>query len=177
MKKVCVVSKNPVKINAVKVAFEKMFKGQEFNFLGLSAESEVPDQPMTDIQTKQGAINRVVNAKGLYENYDYYVAIEGGVEKQGSGYYDCFAWVAVEQGDKIAFSKTGTFTLPKLIGKYLDEGMELGHADDIVFNKNNSKQENGAVGILTSDVITRTMYYTEAVCLGLIPFKNLDLYL
>ena len=58
----------------------------------------------------------------------------------------------------------------------IKEGKELGEADDIVFNRNNSKQENGAVGILTGDVIDRMKYYTEAVILSLIPFKNVDLY-
>ncbi|MEA2092741.1 MAG: DUF84 family protein, partial [Patescibacteria group bacterium] len=55
-------------------------------------------------------------------------------------------------------------------------GKELGEADDIVFQRNNSKQENGAVGILTGDVVDRTKCYTEAVILALIPFKNVNLY-
>jgi non-canonical (house-cleaning) NTP pyrophosphatase len=58
----------------------------------------------------------------------------------------------------------------------IDQGMELGEADDVVFGRNNSKQKNGAVGILTGDVVTRTSYYVEAVCLALIPFRNWKLY-
>jgi non-canonical (house-cleaning) NTP pyrophosphatase len=54
--------------------------------------------------------------------------------------------------------------------------MELGHADDLVFNKSNSKQENGAVGILTENVIDRAEFYKQAVILALIPFKNPTLY-
>jgi non-canonical (house-cleaning) NTP pyrophosphatase len=38
----------------------------------------------------------------------------------------------------------------------VESGKELGDADDIVFGKSNSKQQNGAVGILTHDIITRT---------------------
>jgi inosine/xanthosine triphosphatase len=177
MKRVCVVSKNPVKVEATKIGFERMFPNEEFVFLGLSAPSQVPDQPLTDIQTKQGAINRVVNAKSLYENYDYYVAIEGGVEKQNSGYYDSFAWVAIESQDKITFSRASTFTIPKEVGKFIDEGKELGDANDIVFNKTNSKQQNGAIGLLTNDIITRTTYYIEPITMALIPFKNLNLYI
>lgn len=48
--------------------------------------------------------------------------------------------------------------------------------DDILFNRSNSKQEDGAVGILTGRIIDRTKYYLEAVILALIPFKNEKLY-
>ena len=56
------------------------------------------------------------------------------------------------------------------------QGLELGQADDIVFGRSNSKQANGAVGILTDDVIDRAQLYEPAVIFALIPFKNPDLY-
>jgi non-canonical (house-cleaning) NTP pyrophosphatase len=55
-------------------------------------------------------------------------------------------------------------------------GMELGHADDQVFGRNNSKQMNGAVGILTANAIDREELYAHAVMLALIPFLNPTLY-
>jgi hypothetical protein len=49
-------------------------------------------------------------------------------------------------------------------------------ADDIVFKRSNSKQSNGAVGLLTGDRITRASYYVHACHLALIPFVNRALY-
>ena len=49
-------------------------------------------------------------------------------------------------------------------------------ADDIVFKRNNSKEKNGAVGILTNNLIDRTKYYEEAVVLSLIPFIKNELF-
>ena len=72
--------------------------------------------------------------------------------------------------------RSGTFFLPPKIAELIRQGKELGEADDIVFGRTNSKQENGAVGILTDGVVDRTKYYTEAVVLALIPFKNERLY-
>ena len=43
---------------------------------------------------------------------------------------------------------------------------------DMPLGRSNSKQGNGAVGILTADVIDRTHYYEHAVILALVPFKN-----
>jgi inosine/xanthosine triphosphatase len=177
MKRVCVVSKNPVKVEAVKQSFAKMFPQESFNFFGLSANSDVKDQPNSDVETRAGALNRINNAKSLYSDYDYYVALEGGVLKLESGYYECFAWCAIYHDEIHNINRSGSFTLPKKIGELLDNGKELGEADDIVFGRTNSKQSNGAVGILTNDAITRTSFYVENVSLTLIPFKNIDLYI
>jgi len=77
---------------------------------------------------------------------------------------------------KIGKGKTGSFFLPQKVAELVRQGMELGEADDIVFGKKNSKQANGAIGILTDDVITRTTYYVPAIIMALIPFKNEELY-
>ncbi|WP_255039576.1 DUF84 family protein [Lacihabitans soyangensis] len=58
----------------------------------------------------------------------------------------------------------------------INEGYELGHADEIVFGQNNTKQKMGTTGLLTNNVIDRTQYYTQAVILALIPFLKTDLY-
>ena len=51
MKKVIIGSKNPVKINATKLAFEQMFPEQIFEFNGVNVSSNVDDQPSTDSET------------------------------------------------------------------------------------------------------------------------------
>ena len=89
---------------------------------------------------------------------------------------EVFAWIVIKSNKCYGKSRTGTFFLPKQIVDLIDEGKELGEADDIVFQQSNSKQKSGAVGILTNNVIDRTKYYTEAVIFALIPFKNTDLY-
>jgi non-canonical (house-cleaning) NTP pyrophosphatase len=54
--------------------------------------------------------------------------------------------------------------------------VELGEADDRVFGCNNSKQQNGAIGLLTGDAVDRAGLYVPAVIFALIPFKNPELY-
>ena len=175
MKKVIIASKNPVKIQAVKNGFEKMFPNQEFDFAGVSVPSNVADQPFSNTETFLGARNRANNASNEVADADFYVGIEGGIE-QIENEMEVFAWVFIKSAVKYGKARTGTFFLPKQVVELIKEGKELGDADDIVFTRNNSKQENGAVGILTGDIIDRTKYYSEAVVLALIPFKNVDLY-
>lgn len=176
MKKVIVASKNPVKINSVKEAFERVFPGESFAYEGISAPSGVPDQPRSDEEALTGAKNRTETLSKENPDADFWIGIEAGIEKKGSE-MEAFAWVVIKSKEGlIGKGKSGTFFLPLQIVELIDNGVELGHADDIVFGIKDSKLEQGAVGILTHNVISRTALYTHAVVLALIPFKNVNLY-
>lgn len=176
MKKIIVASKNPVKINATLSGFQKMFPDEQFEIEGVSASSGVSDQPQNDSETFCGAWNRANNASKSNQSADFFVGIEGGIEEKDSE-IETFAWVVVRTRENgFGKGRSGAFFLPPQVAKLIRQGKELGVADDIVFGRANSKQENGAVGILTGDVIDRTGFYTEAVILALIPFKNRELY-
>ncbi|MBC5992230.1 inosine/xanthosine triphosphatase [Pontibacter cellulosilyticus] len=172
---VVVASKNPVKIEAALRGFEKMFPDKTFSTLSISVSSEVADQPMSDEETFAGAVNRVNNAVKKHTEADFWIGIEGGVEIYG-GELTAFAWVVVRSVDGLGKARSGTFFLPHAVATLVAQGMELGEADDIVFNKSNSKQESGAIGLLTNNVVDRMQLYEQAVVLALVRFKNEALY-
>ena len=62
MEKVIIASLNPVKIESVKIGFQKMFPDKDFEFEGVAVPSGVSDQPMSNKETLTGAVNRAVNA-------------------------------------------------------------------------------------------------------------------
>lgn len=165
---VLVGSKNPTKTNAVFSAFKEVFK-VPIEVVGLSVSSGVTDQPMSCAETKKGAKNRVKQLKK--NNADFYVGIEGGCSYVGKNLF-AFAWVVVMSEKKTGYGKTSLFQLPKEIQNLIEQGVELGEADDFVFNRKNSKQKDGAVGILTGGLVDRSKYYKEAVIMSLIPFIN-----
>ncbi len=174
-KKVIIASQNPVKINAVKAAFKMVFPSDRFEFKGVSVSSGVKDQPDSSRETKTGAMNRANNAKEEYKDACLWVGVEGGIEKIGDD-MESFAWVYIISDNLSGKARTGTFFLPRKIAKLIDAGEEFGEAVDSLFGLVNSKQENGAVGILTGNLMDRTSYYRDAVILALIPFKNTDIY-
>jgi inosine/xanthosine triphosphatase len=175
MRKVIIASKNPVKINAVEIAFNKMFPDENFEFEGASVPSEVSDQPFDNQETMQGAFNRANNASKTVNQADFWVGIEGGIQKSVKE-MEAFAWIVIKSKDGLGKARTGTFFLPKKVVELIEQGKELGEADDIVFGHVNSKQKDGAVGILTGNVIDRAQFYTDAIILALISFKNPDHY-
>jgi inosine/xanthosine triphosphatase len=175
MSTIVVASTNPVKIQAVLAGFQRMFPGQAFVARGLLAESGVSHQPMTDAETRQGALNRAAAVRAAVPEADFWLGIEGGCEPL-HGRLACFAWTVVLGRGQCGESRTGMFFLPEAVAALVHQGVELGEADDRVFGRVNSKQGNGAVGLLTGDVIDRLAYYEHAVVLALIPFKNAGLY-
>ena len=175
IKKVYVASKNPVKIRASQIAFEKIFPIETFAFEGVSVPSDVSDQPMSDEETLTGALNRAAHAKKEKPDANYWIGIEGGIEKSGTGMM-AFAWIVIQSENAIGKARTGAFFLPPRVVELIEAGKELGEADDIVFGHTNSKQQGGAVGLLTHNVINRTSLYVDAVIMALIPFKNEDLF-
>lgn len=175
MKTIVIASQNPVKIDAVLQGFERMFPGVEFQVKSLEVSSGVADQPMSDLETVLGARNRALAARQTTTDAEYWVGVEGGVDRLDDRYIG-FAWVVILSNTMEGRARTGIFELPDEVSRLIVKGMELGDADDIVFGRQNSKQANGAVGLLTGDALTRASFYTEAVILALIPFKNPSLY-
>jgi inosine/xanthosine triphosphatase len=171
--KVIVASENPVKINATLLGFQTFFKAVIVS--GVSSKSGVSDQPMSDAETLTGARNRAEGVRNRYPDADYWVGIEGGVER-GVENLTAFAWIVVLGAGISGESRTTTFCLPTQIGALIERGYELGEANDMIFNKNNSKQKSGAVGLLTQNKLTRTQLYKQAVQLALIPIINRKMY-
>lgn len=175
MQAIIVASENPVKIDAVRRGFARMFPDQEFTIQGIGVNSGVSNQPMTDQASRKGAITRAKNARDAIPNANYWVGLEGGCETQEADLV-AFAWIVVLSKHKQGSARTAQFRLPWKVHRLVQGGLELGEADDRVFGRTNSKQKSGAVGLLTSDVVTRTTLYEQAVILALIPFKNPGLY-
>jgi inosine/xanthosine triphosphatase len=175
MKTVVLASKNPVKLRATLSGFERIFPGETFIVETVSVPSGVSDQPMTSDDTLTGARNRARNAEKHRGSADFWVGIEGGIEDTDAG-MSAFAWIVVRAGRVEGRGRTGTFFLPHQVASLIRQGKELGEADDIVFNRSNSKQEEGAIGILTGNVVDRTGLYEHAVILALVPFRNKGLY-
>jgi non-canonical (house-cleaning) NTP pyrophosphatase len=73
-------------------------------------------------------------------------------------------------------AKTSSFVLPHEVSLLVRSGLELGQADDQVFNQKHSKQKNGAVGLLTDNIIDRQEYYKQAIILALVPFMKPEYY-
>lgn len=173
--KIIVASKNPVKVDSALAGFQEMFPDQVFTAEGISVPSGVSDQPLGDEETYQGAWNRVQAAKAAHPDADFWVGIEGGniIKDQEM---EVMAWVVVLSKTQLGKARTAGFYLPPKVIELVNQGYELGHADDLIFGVSNSKQTGGSSGLLTDGVMNRKRFYVPAVILALIPFLKSELY-
>jgi len=170
--KIIVTSHNPVKIAATREAFLSRFPSAEIELVPVSVPSGVPDQPMSDQMTLQGARNRVNNAKSKYPDADYWVGMEGGLDVFDD-HLMAFAWMVITgSDDRISETRTATLPLPPRVQELVINGLELGEANDQVFSTLNSKQGGGAYGLLTDGLMTRESIYTQTLILALVPFVH-----
>ena len=176
MQTIAIGSRNPVKAQAIRAAFERMFPQQSFVAQGVPATSGVADQPMSDAETLAGARSRMWAAQQIAPQADFWVGIEGGIEDGADG-MAAFAWITVLSRNSYGQSRTATFPLPDPVAALIRAGIELGEANDRVFARRNSKQQEGAIGTLSSGVIDRQALYEHAAIMALLPFKNDRLYL
>ena len=170
--KVVIASHNPAKIRAVNEAFTLQFPGENIEYTPASINSGVSDQPLSDEETRHGARNRAQNAHELHPDADFWVGLEGGIETI-DGQLMAFAWMAVLGPDqRIGEARTVTLPLPPTVKTLVDQGLELGDANDKVFSTVNSKHQGGAFGLLTKGIYTREGVYTEALVIALVPLVN-----
>lgn len=170
MRKIAVGSVNPVKIEAVRLAFKKVWPEKDWETEGVEVSSGVADQPMSDEETIEGAVNRAKAALEIIPEAEYGVGLEGGLQQVGNYWFDC-GWVAVvsRQGDVGIGSSIKMITPPKMMEK-ISQGMELGLVIDEIFGTENSRQAEGHFGLMTKGVISRTKGYTDGVIAALVRF-------
>ena len=84
-----------------------------------------------------------------------------------------FAWMSIKGRDgQVGEARTVTLPLPPAVRQLVDEGLELGEANDRVFSTINSKQAGGAYGLLTNGQYSRGGVYAQALTIALVPFVN-----
>jgi len=170
-KRVIVASQNPVKVQSTRTGFTSFFPENDWDVQGFSIPSGVSDQPMSDEETLQGAMNRANSAQQQFPNAHFWVGIEGGCCMQEEDMW-VFAWIVVCDQERVSKAKTSMFALPVEISKLVQEGIELGVATDMIFGKQNTKHSQGVVGMLSKGLIDRTKYYVQPMILALTAFED-----
>lgn len=171
-----VASRNPVKLDAVRRAASSVLPEHTCHVSGVAVRSGVADQPRSDHETHCGARQRARAARQERPDADYWIGLEGGVEDDGDDLL-AFAWVSIlGSSGAVGRARSAAFLLPPAVAILVRSGVELGEADDRVFGRSGSKQQEGAVGLLTDGRLSRTDLYAQAVELAWIPFQQPGLF-
>jgi inosine/xanthosine triphosphatase len=145
----------------------------------------VPAMPLTDWQLMQGARERALAVRDSLRNRrleaDVYVGLEGGfhsISIEGEWHTFLRGWAfATDGGERSAFGAAPSISVPRLIVKSVVEGRkELGEVIDEVAGARDVRSRQGAWGVLSRDLVTRSMSFELALIAAFAPFYNSNLY-
>lgn len=168
--KVCVGSKNPVKIRAVKKAVGRFFRAEVF---GVEVSSGVSPQPMGFEETFRGALNR---AKNAYKRANWGVGIEAGLIyiEPLRNYFDIQICVIYDGSISIGLGP-GFIYPPKVIEEVL-RGREVGEVMEELTGIREIGKKIGAIGYLTAEKVTREEITEQSVLMALVPRIRAELF-
>lgn len=175
--KVAVGSKNEAKNKAVATAFLKAYA--EIDIRGFDVDSGISDQPTTDEESIEGAINRAQGALTHYPEARYGVGLEGNTVTI-SGRMFLHGWVAIiEKGNETpGIGHSSGIELPEHLKQAIEEGKELGPLlQSMLDDKENLiRHTQGTNGILSAGLYTREQEFIDATTVALARFISSDMY-
>lgn len=154
--KIVIGSENPAKIRAV----QDVFSNQEVS--GIDVSSNVSAQPFSDVETRQGAINRAIQCVEK-ESCHIGIGLEGGVMNVDDQLFLC-NWGALVTNEKEIFTASGArIPLPWEFDKELQSGTELGDIMDGYTHQLDVRKNEGAIGIFTNGYVSRKEMFAHVL--------------
>jgi inosine/xanthosine triphosphatase len=158
--------------------------GAEFDVVGVEVESGVGHTPADRQELMLGARQRaevlVRLAREKAERWQYFVGLEGGLDVigQGDGRRVLLeSWAYVSDGRNGHYGRSGGVEVPDALAReVLEHGVELSVAIDRFAGAVGIRDAQGAWGVLSSGLISRTEAFRVAVVAAFAPFYNAKMY-
>ncbi|MEM4021277.1 MAG: inosine/xanthosine triphosphatase [Nitrososphaerota archaeon] len=174
--RVGVGSMNEVKIEAVKMCFEKFFGVVEVAPVSV----DVPPQPIGFEETLRGAVIRAWEALRKADA-DLGVGIEAGLMRilhSITGYVDQHVCAIIDSDERVTLGFSMTLEFPVIVVERILGGRAR-EAEEVMEEISGIREigrKGGAVGYLTRDRVRRIDLCAQAIVSALIPRLNPELY-
>ena len=147
-------------------------------------KTNAPAMPLTDWELMSGAQQRALAVRDLLVQQqleaDLYVGLEGGfhsISLDGEWHTFLRGWAYATDGERGCFGMSPSIEVPAAIVKSVTEGKhELGLVIDDVAGARDVRSRQGAWGVLSRDLLTRSMSFEAALIAAFAPFYNPQLY-
>jgi inosine/xanthosine triphosphatase len=147
-------------------------------------QTDAPAMPLNDWQLMSGARKRALAVRDILIEQkleaDLYVGLEGGfhsISLEGEWRTFLRGWAFVTDGERSSFGMSPSIEVPENIVKQVIQGKrELGMVIDDVAGARDVRSKQGAWGVLSRDLLTRSMSFEAALIAAFAPFYNTALY-
>lgn len=174
--KIIISTENRAKIEAVETVFRQVWT--ELEIISEKFPSNVAEQPLSENEGIQGAINRANNSKQKYPEADYFVGMEGYVDSNEYGMFLAGAVAVIRNDGAIGIGISAKMQLPDFIKDKINQGAELGPVMKELVNdvEENIKHHDGTNGILSKGLYDRVDEFKDATKCALTRFQSPELY-
>jgi inosine/xanthosine triphosphatase len=173
MRKIAVGTTNPVKIGAVENVVARIWPGAEV--VGVPVPSGISAQPMTEEETRRGAANRALAAR-VAVDADLGLGLEGGLDSLRGRWYLVNSVAAIDRHGQRGEGGGVRMEIPPSFIENLRAGQELGDVVDAASGQVNTKQKEGAIGLLTAGLADRRQSFEQAATYALVRWLAPSLY-
>lgn len=146
-------------------------------------KTDAPLMPLTDWELMIGARQRAQAVRKILLEQklsaDLYVGLEGGfhsISLEGEWRTFLRGWAFVTDGVRESFGMSPSIEVPDSIVKDVVSGRELGIVIDEVAGMRDVRSKQGAWGVLSRDLLTRSDSFEAALLAAFAPFYNAKLY-
>jgi len=154
------------------------------NVVARKVQTDAPAMPLNDRQLMSGARQRAVAVRDMLVEQkldaDLYVGLEGGfhsIQLEGEWHTFLRGWAFVTDGQRGSFGMSPSIAVPDPIVESVVKGKrELGEVIDEVAGLRDVRSRQGAWGVLSRDLLTRSMSFEAALIAAFAPFYNRELY-
>ena len=181
-------SDRAAKILAVRGAIARISSADaswnQTNITARAVETDAPAMPLTDWELMRGAraraeaVRRQLEQEGIAA--DLFVGLEGGfhsIDIDEEWHTFLRGWAFVTDGERGFYGAAPSVTVPRaLAAKVIDGKQELGIVIDEVAGELDVRSRQGAWGVLSRDLLTRSMSFEAALIAAFAPFYNSRLY-
>lgn len=188
IERIALGSDRAAKIMSVRAAIARVAEidpqWRETKVIPRTVKTEAPAMPLTDWELMSGARQRALIVREILMEQkleaDLYVGLEGGfhsISLEGEWRTFLRGWAFVTDGERSSFGMSPSIEVPDAIVKDVIQGKrELGIVIDDVAGVRDVRSKQGAWGVLSRDLLTRSMSFETALIAAFAPFYNSALY-
>jgi len=182
---IAVGTQNKAKLQACHTALKKLCAvfpqlpdPEEIEIKAFTVDSGVADMPLTLEALKTGARNRALSVLKQPElanrHIDFAIGMEGGVYQIGPGESAFLqSWVYARRNGRGFYGCSAGLPIPAAIARELFEHKkELAEVIDTFSGKKDVRSKEGAYGILSRNIYTRSHAFESAIVNAMVPFLN-----
>jgi inosine/xanthosine triphosphatase len=188
IERIALGSDRAAKIMSVRAAVARVAEidsaWRDANVVARSVKTDAPAMPLNDWELMSGARQRALAVRQILVDQkldaDLYVGLEGGfhsISVEGEWHTFLRGWAFVTDGERDSFGMSPSIEVPDAIVKDVIQGKrELGIVIDDFAGIRDVRSKQGAWGVLSRDLLTRSMSFEAALIAAFAPFYNAAMY-